>query len=210
MKHILPTLIFALCTALCGHARDAKAFFADEGASAAFSEIGATERLDMLDYFAAGQEHPVANIYSGRSRLLRADSAAVSVEVAHGVVVDMYVLPAGRDTVLMVVETVELPQKDSNIAFYGADWRPLKKSPLPKYVLSDWLSLAGSKERDEVERRLPFILAQAVYNPDTQVLRLSNTMDEYFVDDEDKAFVAQNLRKSLAYTWKNGKFVLEK
>lgn len=210
MKHIFPTLLFALCVTLCAQARDAIAFFTAEGAEAAFPEIERTERLDMIDYFTAGQEHNVSNTYGGRSRLMRATPEAVTAQVAPGVVVDLYVIPAGRDTLLMTVETVEVPQKDSNVAFYDAGWQKISKSPLPKYVLADWLTLSGAKERDEVERRLPFVLALAVYNPDTRVLRFSNTMDEYFVDDEDKAFVAQNLRKSLAYRWKGNKFVLEK
>lgn len=199
-----------LFAAFGASARDAGSFFTDAGADAAFPELTQLNRMDMMDYFRAGQVRDITNYYDGSARMVRADSAVVTVQTARGCVVDLYVIADRKDTTLMVVETLSLPQKDSRVKFYNADWQPIATIVLPAYTLSDWLTEAGRKSRAEVERRIPFVLAVASFNPETGVLCLTNTLEGYFPDEDDKAFVAEMVRKSLLFRWNKGKFKLQK
>lgn len=209
MKQII-IYFMALVAAVSAAGRTPADFFTAPGADGVFPELTQNSRMDMMDYFKAGQVREVSNYYEGKSRLLRADSVAVSVAVGTGARVDLFVISDGADTTLMVVETLELPQKDSAISFYNADWQPVRRTLLPRYVMADWLTRAGEGNRAEVERRIPFILAVATYDPVGKLLRLFNTLEEYFPAEGDKAFLAENIRKALVYRWNKGKFSLEK
>lgn len=190
----------------CASARTAIEFFTEPGASAAFGELEQNTRLDMVDYYTNSLSRTTANVLNGPARILAATDTVLKVQPARQTLVDLYVLTAGVDTVLMAVETLRLPQPDSHIDFYDTKWKPLSRKPLEAPVLSDWLTENGRNARREVELWLPFMLAQASYDPATQTLTLTNTLDQYFPDPADRDKLHKWIRPQLTYVWKNRKF----
>lgn len=185
-------------------------FFTSEASNSIFPELTVADRLDMSDYYDAGQEHSIKDYYNGMAKIVKADSTHVSMQIGGSVVVDLFQLQDGDKLIYMAVETLELPQRDSAIKFYNTDGKPVKKTVLTQPVLGDWLTVFGKKNIKDVYRLIPFITAQARYNPATGMLTFRHTLDDSYADEHDKAFIAENLRTHVVYTWKNGKFILEK
>lgn len=203
--HLLLILLTAALAATAAP-RDAISFFTHSGADAAFPEISANRRLDMIDYLQAGQLRAMENNMHGQAQLIEADSIHVSLTPAAYTRTDLYLLPGAADTLLMVIETLQLPQPDSRITFYNTDWTPCARQPLTPPVLTDWLTDAGAKDRAATEQRLPFILASATYSPATQTLTLTNTLADYYPDAADRKFISRNIRPDLTYRWTGSRF----
>ena len=197
-----------LVAVLTAGARSVTDFFTAEGADNVLGLVDRTTRLDMMDYFNSGIAHASANTLGGQASVTAIDSLGrwMSYSPAQGIGEQIAVLDAGKDTVLMVIETLPLPQPDSRISFYDAEWQPLAKRPLAAPVLADWLTADGEAHRQEVEAMLPFMMAAATYNPDTRTLTLAHSMDAYLANKDDKANLQKWLRPSLSYSLKGRKF----
>lgn len=210
MNKYIIALAFSISMATATAAAGLRDFFASDASNAIFPELTVADRLDMLDYYDAGQEHPVKDYYNGTANIVTADSTHLSLRIGGSVTVDLFQLSDGNKPTYMVIETLELPQKDSDVKFYSSDGKVLKKSVLNRPVLADWLTEFGKKNIKDVHRLIQFITAQARYNPSNGMLTFRHTLDDSYADEHDKAFIAENLRTHVAYTWNNGKFIQEK
>lgn len=190
-------LIVAIA-ALTVQARTAADFFGMAEADTAFDAISATTRLDMLDYAQSGLATPSNNRQGGVARILSISDMSIKLTPATSVETSLDVLTAGKDTVLMVIETLPLPQKDSRISFYDTQWRPLKKAPLTTPKLSDWMATNDKAALEQAQLQLPFILSTAEYDHETRTLTLTNTMDRYFVPEDTPAALSQ-MHKRLTF-----------
>lgn len=117
---------------------------------------------------------------------------------------DICLATAGRDSVLVTIETLAEPQPDSRVLLYGTDWQPYAKQPEIAPTLDDWLTKEGRKHRSDIERAMPFMMATATYNPVTQTLTFKHSMEQY-VGRDAKALLAY-LKPTLSYKFKGGKF----
>ena len=134
------TIALIIATAaLAVQARTAADFFGMAEADIAFDAISATTRLDMLDYAHSGLTTPSNNRQGGVARIISVSDKSIKLTPATSVEASLDVLTTGKDTVLMVIETLPLPQQDSRISFYDTQWRPVKKAPLDTPKLSDWM-----------------------------------------------------------------------
>lgn len=207
-----PTLLAALLCSLSLTARTVSDFFTDPAADHVFGLVDCNTRLDMIDYYNSGINHTSTNILDGEASITDLDSEGRSMRfsAAKGVDTQLVVLNLASDTVLMVIETLPLPQLDSRISFYDEQWNPVSRRPLSAPVLADWLTEEGKARRSEVEALIPFILEKAEYDPDSATLTMSHTMDSYLADKDAKAHIAAWLRPSLSYKLKGKKFVSAK
>ncbi len=194
-------LIIATAT-LAVQARTAADFFGMAEADAAFDAISATTRLDMLDYAHSGLTTPSNNRQGGVARIISVSDMSIKLTPATSVEASLDVLTAGKDTVLMVIETLPLPQKDSRISFYDTQWRPLKKAPLDTPKLSDWIGTKDKATLEQAQLQIPFMLSTAEYNHDTRTLTLTSSMDRYFVPEDTPAVLA-HLHKCLVFRLDN-------
>ncbi len=193
------TIAFIIATAtLAVQARTAADFFGMAEADTAFEAIGVTTRLDMLDYAQSGLTTPSNNRQGGVARILSVSDMSIKLTPATSVETSLDILTAGKDTILMVIETLPLPQKDSRISFYDTQWRPLKKAPLSTPKLSDWIATKDKATLEQAQHQLPFILSTAEYDHKTRTLTLTNTMDRYFVPEDTPAALSQ-MHKSLTF-----------
>lgn len=190
-------LIIATAT-MAVHARTAADFFGMAEADAAFDAISATTRLDMLDYAHSGLTTPSNNRQGGVARITSLSDMSIKLTPATSVEASLDVLTAGKDTILMVIETLPLPQKDSRISFYDTQWRPLKKAPLDTPKLSDWIDTKDKTTLEQAQLQIPFMLSTAEYNHDTRTLTLTNSMDRYFVPEDTPSAMA-HLHKRLEF-----------
>lgn len=166
-------------------------------------------RLDMIDYFKSSLTTPSANRLEGKSRITALSADNVELEMSGASSYQLALLPAGKDTVAVFIETVATPVSDSSVRFFTRTWEPLDKARFDAPVLADWLSDEGKRRRSDVEGLVPFIMASYHYDPATRILTVTNNMSEYFTAD-DYAAIEPLLKKRLTYKWNGKRMVLEK
>lgn len=176
-------------------------------------------RLDILDYYAhnlpskaVNSIGTVAAVLSEQPRLLVIQPAD-SVVIAYGITAT----PAKRP-VAVVVETLPLPALDSSVKLYDQNWNPLKKQPVVEQpLLEQWLTPEGAAHRAEIEAALPFITAEASFNPANDTLTWRNTVADAFLtaveaapEDIDMRRIIGWLRPEIVYRWTGSRFELQK
>lgn len=167
--------------------------------------VDSLTRLDMLDYFRAGNATPSANVGGGPSQLLAVDSMQIVVTTGKGTLQRLRLLPGAKgDTVILVVSTFPLATPVATVRLYDDQWQPLPDDRLPRPRLADWLR--DGKRRAEAERLLPFVAYGADYDPATATLTLTHSMDTYYADPDERALAAALLRPALTYRWDGKRF----
>jgi hypothetical protein len=197
-------ILLTIAAALGAQARTVTNFFTDSAADTALPLIAANTRMDMVDYFDNGMPHVSENILGGSARIVSADSETINFEMTSETQCALTMLTAANDTVLMLVETVHLPQPDSHISFYDKTWKPLKRTVFVEPKLADWLTAAGKAERSDVEIWLPFMLWRAEYA--NGVLTLTNTLNTYYTAADDLSALNKWILPKLTYRYNGKKF----
>lgn len=167
--------------------------------------LSTNDRMDMLDYFRSNLPPKTTNSL-GRSVSIDYESESlVRFLAGDSITMEVGVVARGRDTLLVVVETLPLSVPDSRVAIYDAKWRPYKKQPVLAPALSDWLTAEGHRRAAEVEDGIPFVTAIARFDPLSMSLVFTNTLSEYFAprDTDAQALVAL-LKPSLTFTLNSG------
>lgn len=125
MKRLFTIIMLALAL-LPGEARTIADLFASEQGQL-FPLLTRTHRLDMVDYYNSGQKVAQQNNLGGASQLQELDSVYLKVQTSPARVVEMLMVPAGRrDTVIIVIETVNTPVPDSRLTVWNQLWQPLR------------------------------------------------------------------------------------
>lgn len=203
-RSILLSLILTLMGCGCMMAQRTAADFFTEAPAKLFPLLDQNTRLDMVDYYKSNLATPSNNKLDGKSVITDMKPESVSVRMTPASSVQIAVLPASSDSVVMVISTVSTPGKDSSAAFYTTAW---EEQPAEKYFSKpewkDWIVKGGSV--DEVTMQVPFMLASYVYDPATKTLTLTNNL-ETFLDETIYEMISPSLKKSLTYTWNGKKF----
>lgn len=200
--------VMTLCLALFAMAMGAQSTATDYFVSAPIGVlplIDTTTRLDMMDYFHSGSSTESTNTFNGRCVMKSESPESVTFMATDDIKYQLAILPADKDTVVVLIETIPTPIPDSRIAFYTSSWRPLGKAPFAEPSLKDWLNDSGGKARKEVEEALPFIMASYEYFPETSTLVITNNTGRYFTEEETPRALAL-LKASLKYRWNGKKF----
>jgi hypothetical protein len=198
IKHFFSFAALLVLTAMGVGARDASSFFTDAKANGVFRLVDNTNRLDMVDYYDAGLTRPVKSFFEDSVIITSMTPEQIGVRYTPSDDMVLTVLPAGKDSVLMLIETFSLPIRDSHITFYSTDWKPLKKAPFKEPTLKDWLTNDTRANRLAVEDAIKFMFVKADYDPATKTLTLTNNTAQNFVD-VPKALSL--LKPSISYVW---------
>lgn len=206
--NITTALILGAAAALPAQSRTAMDFFRMGGADVAIPLVDSLSRMDMADYFDSGIARASKNRAQGEAIIVSASPETVVFKQAGDIESVLYVVTApGADTLLMVTETLSLPQEDTRVAFYNKNWNPVARQPLETPGLEDWLTADGLKNVDAVADALPFMLVTWKYAPDTRVLTLTHNMGQYFSKSPDQlAILEKYVRPQLSYTFDGKKF----
>jgi hypothetical protein len=163
-------------------------------------------RLDMLDYFHSNIDRASSNIYDGSSQVVAEDSCQITIDMSEASDLQIARLVGKADDVIMVIETVATPARDSQVRFFNADWSPLKQSPLTVSI-DMWLGDADTDTRETILRELPFMLASAKYTSDDQCLTLTNNLADYYADSYRPQWF-DSLKQSLVFRFDGKRFNL--
>ena len=203
MKKILTTFIALTVACVFAQARTVSEYFGDTQADMVFPSLTAVSRLEMVYYFQSGMSNPTQSEYGGYSRVTALSDTCLTGDCGEAERQDLVLLP-GKKPVLMLIETLALPEHDSRVRFFDSQWQELKNPPMKQPQLADWLVDKTAVHRDEVEYVLPFMLSTASFNPEDMTLIYTSTADSYFAGEKPAAL--KYLRPRLVYKWDGKKF----
>lgn len=206
MKQAIALLITALATVWTGAARTAADFFAAAPAEAV-PLLKTNTRLDMLDYYNSGLPTASDNSLGGRSRITALSDNALTVELSRDATLQLAVVPAGRDTVVAVIETIRTPMADSGIRLYRAsDWRELPAPALPgvrEFAPADMRKNMKTGDSDGI------FFVRAEYEPESGLFRFTDTTAAYYTD-ADRPESLKKLRPNITMRLSKGRFIENK
>lgn len=203
MKKILTTFIALTVACVFAQARTVSEYFGDTQADMVFPSLTAVSRLEMVYYFQSGMSNPTQSELGGYSRVTALSDTCLTVDCGESVTQQLVLLP-GKKPVLMLIETMSLPERDSRVRFFDSQWQEMKNPPLKMPQLADWLVDRNAGHRADVEYVLPFMLSTAEFNPEDMTLTYTSTADSYFAGEKPKAL--KYLRPRLVYKWDGNKF----
>lgn len=167
--------------------------------------VDSLKRLDMLDYYESGMKRGVQNDFVFEERITALDDNQATIMTSASTELTIALLATPSDTSLLVIKTMALPAPDARVTVYDRNWQPLKpKAQLPDHNdLSLWLTGDWKTVQADVENAVPFITASMIYDPDSQVLTVLQTVNAV-VGREERPWVEKYMKPTIAYKW-NGK-----
>lgn len=164
-------------------------------------------RLDMIDYYEQLDSlHTVNDALGGNSRLEMVAPDYLKLSVTPVSTLEIKILPYKKRDIVMTLYTTggEGVAKDTEVAFFDADLRPL---PVDKFLkrpaIADFFNL---KESDISEKELmdilPFMAVEYSIGSEETPLRASLTTQEV-LSEETKEILTPILKPSLTAEWKD-------
>lgn len=214
MKKILSSLIIsAICLGcpnfISGQLTASQAFI--DAPKSVFPLLDYMSKLDMVDYFNNSLSTPSTNALNGKSRIVAMEPLKICVEMTNSSTYELDLLTTAKgDTVIALISTVATPAHDSQLTVYSSDWSTnITEKIFDKPVLDDWLTAEGKSNKGDVEALVPFLLIGYTYNPESNLLTLTNNTKE-FLSTDIYDIVAPYFLSSLNYKWDGKKFVVSK
>jgi len=167
MKRLLTIIVLSALLAGSGMARTVADLFGSEPGDI-FMLLPRVTRLDMVDYYNSGQAVAARNNMGGESQLLALDSVYLKLQASAVKTVEMRMVASKRDTVIIVIETVETPVPDSRITFWDSQWKPLRDNKLIKRpTLDDFMTRQMPDDlRADLDMAAPFALIELAFDGD--------------------------------------------
>lgn len=174
-----------------------------------FPTLDRTTRLDMMDYFKGGFATESKNSLGGGSAITSMSDTDINIKLTDASSAQLFLLPAGNDTLVAVITTVLTPVPDSKLTIYNRQWQAVTASAFSKPVLRNWLTPQGRKNEKNVSDAVPFLLITYAIDPATMTLTLSNGTRQFLSPDIYDS-LEPYLLNSLKYSWNGKRFVLQK
>lgn len=208
-RYVYSTLAAALLFFSMAGARTIRDFFISEPGEV-FTMLSENARMDMLDYYDAGQHGSAGNNMGGRSSLQKADSAYLSVKMSESSSTEMFFIVNKKDTAIFVISTYMLPAADSQVRVFDCNWDELESAKFFKEpTMSDFIVIHDGKKKKDVEAMIEFPIISYSYNSSTRELVAKQNLKDYMtVEGYDE--VSPYLADSIVYVLKGKKFSLKK
>ena len=168
----------------------------------ALNVIPQNDRAEMLAYLReAGRVVPTETAYGEEAALLRATDNYLKVRMSCASQIEMLMLTHKRDTVVLVVETVETPVLDSRLMAIDTKGNTL---PLEKFFkepqMKDFVRVTKGtkKKREDVLKCVRFPLISYTVNDSAMTLTARQNLKE-FMSTDDYAEIAPYLADSITY-----------
>ena len=174
--------------------------------------IDSFPKMEMVEYFRAGSDHPTTTRIGSQARILSLEDAFLEYRIGETADFQLATLPLRKGgKCVALVETLSGGITDSSISFFTTEWQPMEtRKMFTEPVLSDWLTSEGRKQRSALEQDIPFIATKYMIDPAAGTLTARLTLADYFVKDEWEK-IAPLLKSELIYVWNpSGEFVLKK
>lgn len=168
----------------------------------ALNVIPQNDRAEMLAYLReAGRVVPTETAYGEEAVLLRATDNYLKVRMSSASQIEMLMLTHKRDTVVLVVETVETPAPDSRIMAIDTEGTPLPLNRVFKVPqMKDFVRVTKGtkKKREDVLKCVRFPLISYTINDSAMTLTARQNLKE-FMSTDDYAEIAPYLADSITY-----------
>lgn len=168
----------------------------------ALNVIPQNDRAEILAYLReAGRVVPTETAYGEEATLLRATDNYLKVRMSCASQIEMLMLTHKRDTVVLVVQTVETPVLDSRIMAIDTKGNPL---PLEKFFkepqMKDFVRLpkGTKKKREDLLKSVRFPLISYTINDSAMILTARQNLKN-FMSADDYAEIAPYLTDSLTF-----------
>lgn len=163
--------------------------------------IDASTMLDMLDYYDNGVARTVKNKAGEDAVITEMSPSTITVRTGEARTLTLAILPYGKSEIIMVIDRVDTPDTDASVTFYDSRWNSLPTRKLLRLpVLADWTGKVTPERMREIENALPFLMVDALYNPDTRVLTFTPQPGDY-VAKENADMLKEALKPQLEYVW---------
>lgn len=168
----------------------------------ALNVIPQNDRAEMLAYLReAGRVVPTETAYGEEAVLLRATDNYLKVRMSCASQIEMLMLTHKRDTVVLVVETVETPAPDSRIMAIDTEGTPLPLDRVFKVPqMKDFVRVTKGtkKKREDVLKCVRFPLISYTVNDSAMTLTARQNLKD-FMSADDYAEIAPYLTDSLTF-----------
>lgn len=173
--------------------------------------LSSVNRADCIDFIESKMKAQVTNRFGGKSEMTELSPDYVSMQMSDASNWQMKLLPLNDTTkVVCAVSTVCAPACDSHIRFYTTDWKELPTTDFLPSVpqMNDFFTSSDSTDYDFIDARLQadMTLMQAELSKENGTLTFTLTTPEY-MEKETAEKLKPFLRRSIVYTWKDGKFI---
>jgi len=161
MKRLLTIIMLTGLLASAGMARTVADLFASEPGNI-FMLLPRSVRLDMVDYYNSGQVVAARNNLGGDSQFEALDSLYLKLRASDVKTVEMRMVPAKRDTMIIVIETVLTPVPDSRLTCWNSQWQRLNTARLFSMpVIEDFMTRKMPDDlRADLDAAAPFQLIE--------------------------------------------------
>ena len=168
----------------------------------ALNVIPQNDRAEMLAYLReAGRVVPTETAYGEEATLLRATDNYLKVRMSCASQIEMLMLTHKRDTVVLVVQTVETPVLDSRIMAIDTKGNPLPLNRVFKVPqMKDFVRVTKGtkKKREDVLKCVRFPLISYTVNDSAMTLTARQNLKD-FMSADDYAEIAPYLTDSLTF-----------
>jgi hypothetical protein len=189
------------CSAYDGVAR----LFAEESGDL-FNSLSFSARYQMLNNYYSNEKSEVFNnLQTTESRILNISNDDMLIATSSGKTVELKLLPVGKnDTVIVVIETVATPIKDSQLSFYDLKWKRLDDSRfITKPQMQDFIQQQAPKEkRQEIMNLVHFAMIEMAFEGNTLVARCN--LQDFYMGDDFKHY-SQWVNSRITYVLNKGK-----
>ena len=147
--------------------------------------IDKNTRLDMVDYFRGGMSTSSATSLNGEARVTSMNDQQIEFTTSDNGRMLMAPLKLGKDTVIVVVKTTEIPVADSRVEVYSwPGWELIDSHDCG--VIADWVTPDAQKDNrtEDVENALGFMTASATFEPETATITFVPTISGLVSKDE--------------------------
>jgi len=164
----------------------------------AFLPLTASDRMDLIDLFKAGEKASVKNSMDDSCSLLRLTADYLQIRTG-GNTMELFLLPLINDSKIVgMIQTVCAPVCDSYLEFYTTAWKKLSTAVFITFANpSDFLNEGVQPEDEKVKNAmipLDISLMRLHYDPDNRELQQFYTTPDY-LSKTDRARVKPYLKE---------------
>ena len=170
--------------------------------------IDKNTRLDMVDYFKGGMSTSSATSLNGEARVTSMDDRQIEFTTSDNGRMSIAPVKYGKDTVIVVVKTTDIPVADSRVELYSwPGWELIDSRDCG--VIADWVTPSAKKENrtEDVENALGFMTASATFDPETATITFVPTVSGIVAKDE-YAKVSPYIHRSMTAKVRAGKGIV--
>ncbi len=177
--------------------------------------INRSNRMDMLDYYAADSIYHAPNGMEGFSYLEKVTPVYVKLSLTPVSTMSVSVLPLKKDTIYQCIYTLgsDTQAHDSEIKLYDRNYHEL---PVNKFItlpeLNDFFNIPSKGKKEKIsliEQIIPFPTVTYTFDPDSYVLTARLTSEEIIGKDEYEK-ISYLLKPEIKYIWNGKRYELQK